>query len=148
MMSKENFKFKHTMRVRWKECDVQGIAYYGSYIDFMDVAQAEYFRDLGILTHQPDNREIFDLAAVKVTLEYKSPAKIDDLIDVFFKVEKIGNSSLDKRSEIYRSGTDELLCIGQSISVNFDSDLGTSRRVPDEIRDIIKKFESTRQVNN
>ena len=147
-MSKENFRFKHTMRVRWKECDVQGIAYYGSYIDFMDVAQAEYFRDLGILTHQPDNREIFDLAAVKVTLEYKSPAKIDDLIDVFFKVEKIGNSSLDKRSEIYRSGTDELLCIGQSISVNFDSDLGTSRRVPDEIRDIIKKFESTRQVNN
>ena len=147
-MSKENFKFKHTMRVRWKECDVQGIAYYGSYIDFMDVAQAEYFRDLGILTHQPDNREIFDLAAVKVTLEYKSPAKIDDLIDVFFKVEKIGNSSLDKKSEIYRSGTDELLCIGQSISVNFDSDLGTSRRVPDEIRDIIKKFESTRQVNN
>ena len=148
MMSKENFRFKHTMRVRWKECDVQGIAYYGSYIDFIDVAQAEYFRDLGILTHQPDNREIFDLAAVKVTLEYKSPAKIDDLIDVFFKVEKIGNSSLDKRSEIYRSGTDELLCIGQSISVNFDSDLGTSRRVPDEIRDIIKKFESTRQVNN
>jgi len=148
MMSKENFKFKHTMRVRWKECDVQGIAYYGSYIDFMDVAQAEYFRDLGILTHQPDNREIFDLAAVKVTLEYKSPAKIDDLIDVFFKVEKIGNSSLDKRSEIYRSGTDELLCIGQSISVNFDSDLGKSRRVPDEIRAIIKKFESTRQVNN
>ena len=147
-MSKENFKFKHTMRVRWKECDVQGIAYYGSYIDFMDVAQAEYFRDLGILTHQPDNRKIFDLAAVKVTLEYKSPAKIDDLIDVFFKVEKIGNSSLDKKSEIYRSGTDELLCIGQSISVNFDSDLGTSRRVPDEIRDIIKKFESTRQVNN
>jgi len=147
-MSKENFKFKHTMRVRWKECDVQGIAYYGSYIDFMDVAQAEYFRDLGILTHQPDNREIFDLAAVKVTLEYKSPAKIDELIDVFFKVEKIGNSSLDKKSEIYRSGTDELLCIGQSISVNFDSDLGTSRRVPDEIRDIIKKFESTRQVNN
>jgi len=148
MMSKENFKFKHTMRVRWKECDVQGIAYYGSYIDFMDVAQAEYFRDLGILTHQPDNREIFDLAAVKVTLEYKSPAKIDELIDVFFKVEKIGNSSLDKKSEIYRSGTDELLCIGQSISVNFDSDLGKSRRVPDEIRAIIKKFESTRQVNN
>ena len=147
-MSKENFRFKHTMRVRWKECDVQGIAYYGSYIDFIDVAQAEYFRDLGILTHQPDNREIFDLAAVKVILEYKSPAKIDDLIDVFFKVEKIGNSSLDKRSEIYRNGTDELLCVGQSISVNFDSDLGTSRRVPDKIRDIIKKFESTIEGNN
>jgi len=133
--------------VRWKECDVQGIAYYGSYIDFIDVAQAEYFRNLGILTHHPDKREIFDLAAVKVTLEYKSPAKIDELIDVFFKVEKIGNSSLDKRSEIYRNGTNELLCSGQSVSVNFDSALGTSRKVPSEIKDIIEKFESIGQEN-
>jgi len=147
IMGKENFRFKHTLRVRWKECDVQGIAYYGSYIDFIDVAQAEYFRNLGILTHHPDKREIFDLAAVKVTLEYKSPAKIDELIDVFFKVEKIGNSSLDKRSEIYRNGTNELLCSGQSVSVNFDSDLGTSRKVPSEIKDIIEKFESIGQEN-
>ena len=145
-MSKDNFEFKHTLRVRWKECDVQGIAYYGSYLDFIDVAQAEYFRNLGILTHNPDKRELFALAAVKVTLEYKSPAKIDELIDIFLKVEKIGNSSLHKRSEIYRNGTNQLLCSGQSISVNFDSGSGTSRNVPSEIRDIIERFESTGQV--
>ena len=97
------------MRVRWKECDVQGIAYYGSYLDFIDVAQAEYFRNLGILTHQLDSRETFDLAAVKVSLEYKSPAKIDDLIEVYIRVEKIGNSSISKISEIYRVDSDELL---------------------------------------
>ncbi|PZC41374.1 MAG: acyl-CoA thioester hydrolase [Chloroflexi bacterium] len=142
-MSKLDFKFKHTLRVRWKECDIQGIAYYGSYIDFIDVAQAEYFRNLGILTHQANDRKVFDLAAVKVTLEYKSPARIDELIDIFLKVEKIGRTSIDKRSEIYRSGTDELLCSGQSVSVNFDSELGKSRDVPAEIRAIIDKFEST-----
>ena len=142
-MSKLDFKFKHTLRVRWKECDIQGIAYYGSYIDFIDVAQAEYFRNLGILTHQANDRKVFDLAAVKVTLEYKSPARIDELIDIFLRVEKIGRTSIDKRSEIYRSATDELLCSGQSISVNFDSELGKSRDVPAEIRAIIDKFEST-----
>ena len=82
-----------------------------------------------------------------MTLEYKSPAKIDELIDVFLRVEKIGNSSLDKRSEIYRNGTNDLLCSGQSISVNFDSDSGKSRNVPSEIKDIIEKFELTGQVN-
>jgi acyl-CoA thioester hydrolase len=142
-LSKLDFKFKHTLRVRWKECDIQGIAYYGSYIDFIDVAQAEYFRNLGILTHQANDRKVFDLAAVKVTLEYKSPARIDELIDIFLRVEKIGRTSIDKRSEIYRSDTDELLCSGQSISVNFDSELGKSRDVPAEIRAIIDKFEST-----
>ena len=146
-MSTLDFKFKHTLRVRWKECDVQGIAYYGSYIDFIDVAQAEYFRNLGILTHQPNDRKVFDLAAVKVTLEYKSPAKIDELIDIFLRVEKIGRTSIDKRSEIYRSDTDELLCSVQSISVNFDSELEKSRVVPTEIKDIIQQFESTGHIN-
>jgi acyl-CoA thioester hydrolase len=145
-LSKLDFKFKHTLRVRWKECDIQGIAYYGSYIDFIDVAQAEYFRNLGILTHQANDRKVFDLAAVKVTLEYKSPARIDELIDIFLRVEKIGRTSIDKRSEIYRSDTDELLCSGQSISVNFDSELGKSRDVPAEIRAIIDKFESTDKI--
>ena len=146
-MSTLDFKFKHTLRVRWKECDIQGIAYYGSYIDFIDVAQAEYFRNLRILTHQANNRKVFDLAAVKVTLEYKSPAKIDELIDIFIRVEKIGRTSIDKRSEIYRSDTDELLCSVQSISVNFDSELEKSRVVPTEIKDIIQQFESTGHIN-
>ena len=146
-MSKLDFKFKHTLRVRWKECDIQGIAYYGSYIDFIDVAQAEYFRNLGILTHQPNDRKVFDLAAVRVTLEYKSPAKIDELIDIFLRVEKIGRTSIDKRSEIYRSDTDELLCSVQSISVNFDSELEKSRVVPTEIKDIIDQFESAGHIN-
>ena len=145
-MRKLDFRFKHTLRVRWRECDIQGIAYYGSYIDFIDVAQAEYFRNLGILTHQANGRKVFDLAAVKVTLEYKSPARMDELIDIFFRVEKIGRTSIDVRSEIYRSDTDELLCSGQTISVNFDSALGKSRDVPAEIRDIIDKFESTATV--
>ena len=145
-MSKLHFRFKHTLRVRWRECDIQGIAYYGSYIDFIDVAQAEYYRNLGILTHQANGRKNFDLAAVKVTLEYKSPARMDELIDIFLRVEKIGRTSIDKRSEIYRSDTDELLCSGQTISVNFDSELGKSREVPGEIRDIIDKFESTGTV--
>ena len=145
-MRKLDFRFKHTLRVRWRECDIQGIAYYGSYIDFIDVAQAEYFRNLGILTHQTNGRKVFDLAAVKVTLEYKSPARMDELIDIFFRVEKIGRTSIDVRSEIYRSDTDELLCSGQTISVNFDSALGKSRDVPAEIRDIIDKFESTATV--
>jgi len=145
-LRKLDFRFKHTLRVRWRECDIQGIAYYGSYIDFIDVAQAEYFRNLGILTHQANGRKNFDLAAVKVTLEYKSPARMDELIDIFFRVEKIGRTSIDVRSEIYRSDTDELLCSGQTISVNFDSALGKSRDVPAEIRDIIDKFESTGTV--
>ena len=140
-MAKSDYRFIHTLRVRWRECDVQGIAYYGSYIDFIDVAQAEYFRNLGILTHNTESRKLFDLAAVKVTLEYKSPAKIDDLIDVHIRVHKMGFTSIAKRWEIYRSGTNKLLATGETISVNYESVSGESRPLPDEIRRDIEAYE-------
>ena len=140
-MAKSDYRFIHTLRVRWRECDVQGIAYYGSYIDFIDVAQAEYFRNLEILTHNTESRKLFDLAAVKVTLEYKSPAKIDDLIDVHIRVHKMGFTSIAKRWEIYRSGTNKLLATGETISVNYESVSGESRPLPDEIRRDIEAYE-------
>jgi len=140
-LAKSDYRFIHTLRVRWRECDVQGIAYYGSYIDFIDVAQAEYFRNLEILTHNTESRKLFDLAAVKVTLEYKSPAKIDDLIDVHIRVHKMGFTSIAKRWEIYRSGTNKLLATGETISVNYESVSGESRPLPDEIRRDIEAYE-------
>ncbi|MEC9320614.1 MAG: thioesterase family protein [Chloroflexota bacterium] len=141
LLTKSDYRFIHTLRVRWRECDVQGIAYYGSYIDFIDVAQAEYFRNLEILTHNTESRKLFDLAAVKVTLEYKSPAKIDDLIDVHIRVHKMGFTSIAKRWEIYRSGTNKLLATGETISVNYESVSGESRPLPDEIRRDIEAYE-------
>ena len=142
-MPKSDFKFFHRMRVRWKECDVQGIVYYGSYLDFIDVAQAEYYRNLGILPYTEEYRKTFDLAAVKVTLEYKGSAKMDDLIDVYIAVRRIGRTSIVKQSEIYRSSTKDLLVTGETISVNFDSSVGQSRPIPTKIRNIIEKFEKT-----
>lgn len=140
-MVKSDYRFIHTLRVRWRECDVQGIAYYGSYLDFIDVAQTEYFRNLGILTHNTGARKLFDLAVVKVTLEYKSPARIDDLIDVHIRVQKMGSTSMVKRWEIYRAGTNKLLASGETISVNYESVSGEARPLPDKIRRDIETYE-------
>ena len=136
-----DYKFIHTLRVRWKECDVQGVAYYGSYLDFIDVAEAEYFRNLGIFIHDEVYRQDLDLAVVKVNIEYKSPAKLDDLIDIKVKVSNIGTSSLTKNTVIYRHGTNDLLATGETISVNFDSTSNTSRALPENVKKTIEHFE-------
>jgi len=46
-MAIEDFKFHTSLRVRWMECDAQGIVYNGSYMDYLEVGQAEYYRNLG-----------------------------------------------------------------------------------------------------
>ena len=145
-MPKDDFRFFCVERVRWSDCDAQGIVFNGAYFNYLEVAQAEYFRNLGFILYHPDGRRHFDTATVKATLEYLSPARVDDLIDIRWKVERIGNSSLTTRSEIYSRASGDLLLRAEIIYVDFDSDAGVSRRVPDDLRTLIETYENTGEV--
>ena len=145
-MPKDDFRFSCTERVRWSDCDAQGIVFNGSYFDYLEVAQAEYFRNLGFILYDPNGRRHFDTATVKATLEYISPARVDDLIDIHWKVQRIGNSSLTTRSEIHNRVSGDLLLRAEIIYVNFDSDAGVSRRVPDDLRTLIETYENTSRI--
>ena len=145
-MPKDEFRFSCVERVRWSDCDAQGIVFNGAYFDYLEVAQAEYFRNLGFILYDPDGRRHFDTATVKATLEYISPARVDDLIEIHWKVERIGNSSLTTRSEIHNRASGDPLLRAEIIYVNFDSDAGVSRPVPDDLRALIEAYENTGRV--
>ena len=145
-MPSHDFRFSCTERVRWSDCDAQGIVFNGAYFDYLEVAQAEYFRNLGFILYDPDGRRHFDTATVKATLEYIAPARVDDLIEIHWKVERIGNSSLTTRSEIHDRASGQLLLRAEIIYVDFDSDAGVSRRVPNDLRTLIETYENTGRV--
>ena len=85
-MAKSDFKFSTTIRVRWMEGDAQGIVFNGAYLDYLEIAQAEYFRNLGFSIYQIAKAGYFDSAVVKTTIEFKHPAKIDQLIDLYLSL--------------------------------------------------------------
>ena len=47
-VSRNDFSFFHSLRVRWSEVDPQGIVFNGSYLTYADVATTEYYRHLGV----------------------------------------------------------------------------------------------------
>ncbi len=145
-MGREDFRFSCRVRVRWSDCDVQGIALNGMYLSFIEVAQAAYFRNLGIRLYDPETRAHFDTATAKATLEYVSPARLDDVLEVCWKVSAIGNSSFTSLIEIYQAGTDRAILRAEIINVNFDAEVEASRRVPDDLRRLIETFESRGEV--
>jgi len=142
-MAKTDFKFSTRLRVRWSECDAQGIVYYGAYMDYLDVAQSEYFRKLGLRTHDPKVRQFFDTITVKATLEYRTPARLDELLDIHMRVAHIGTSSLATSYEIYGVDADALVLEAEVVAVNYDIEAGAKRRVPDGLRAAIEEFESS-----
>ena len=146
-MPKEDFRFSCELRVRWGECDAQGIVFNAQYMNFIEVAQAEYFRNLGIRLYDADSRRCFDLATVKATLEYMAPARVDDMLEIYIGVARIGNSSLTLKAEMYLADGAQPIHRAEAVYVNYDAELGKARAVPDDARRLIADFERSGDVN-
>lgn len=135
-----------TVRVRWMECDAQGIVYNGAYLGYLEIGQAEYYRNLGFAIYIIPQSGYFDFAVVKSTQEFKAPAKVDEIIELHVRVSKIGNTSLTLNLEIYPEGSDRLLTSIETIYVGYDAATESSRPVPDAIRQLVTRFEETGDV--
>ena len=145
-MPKSDFKFQTSLRVRWMECDAQSIVFNGAYMDYLEVGQAEYYRNLGFSIYKVAAQGYFDTAVVKVEIEYKAPARVDDMLDLHVRVSHIGNTSLILNIEIYPQDSQNLLTTIQSVYVGYHADSGKTRPVPDEMRGLINHFEETGEV--
>ena len=142
-MPKSDFKFSTPVRVRWMECDAQGIVFNGAYLGYLEIAQAEYFRNLGFSIYRIAQNGYFDSAVVKANLEFKAPARVDEVLELFARVARIGNTSITLLVEIYVAGSDKMLTNMEAVYVGFYAESGTTRRVPDAIRSLVKHFEAT-----
>ena len=145
-MAKSDFKFVTTVRVRWMECDAQGIVYNGAYLGYLEIGQAEYYRNLGFAIYIIPKSGYFDFAVVKSTQEFKAPAKVDEIIELHVRISKIGTTSLILNLEIYPEGSDRLLTSIETVYVGYDAATESSRPVPDAIRQLVTHFEETGEV--
>ena len=145
-MAKDDFKFHGSLRVRWMESDAQGIVYFGAYMNYLEVAWSEYFRNLGFSVYQVAQNGYFDTAVVKTVTEYKSPARLDDILELHTRITHIGKASLAVQVEIYRQGSDRLLTRVEAVYVGFVPGLESSGPVPDDIRELVDHFEATGEV--
>ena len=145
-MAKSDFRFKTPVRVRWMECDAQGIVYNGAYLGYLEIGQAEYYRNLGFAIYIIPQSGYFDFAVVKSTQEFKAPAKVDEIIELHVRVSNIGNTSLTLNLEIYPEGSDLLLTSIETIYVGYDAATESSRPVPDAIRQLVTHFEEKGEV--
>lgn len=145
-MSKAEFKFHTEFRVRWMECDAQGIVFNGAYLSYLELATAEYWRNLGIGIYHLPRSGFFDLAVVKTIIEFRSPALVDEMVEAYVRVSRIGNSSMDMLMELYRPEPVMLLTTIDAVYVGYDAMTGSSRRVPDEFRGLIDHFEERGEV--
>ncbi|MBX6395093.1 MAG: acyl-CoA thioesterase [Alicyclobacillaceae bacterium] len=139
---KEDFRFSYPIRVRYHEVDGQKVVFNAVYLTYMDIAITEYFRHLGI----PVGGEgaLFDFVLAKTTVEYKHPARYDDVLDVYVRVRYLGTKSFTVVFETYRRSDDRLICVVETVYVSADPHKGETSPIPEGVRRRIEDFESGR----
>jgi acyl-CoA thioester hydrolase len=121
----------HRIRVRYGECDPQGVVFNAHYFAYFDIALTELWRvALGGYTAMMD--EGVDLVVAEATARYKAPAHFDDELDLEVEVARVGTTSMVTSLRIRRDG--ELLVEGDMVHVFIDRAALTKMPIPERIR--------------
>ena len=137
---KPPYRYAAYQRVGFSDTDAQAVVYYGRYLPYFDAARTEYHRHLGAI----DLRGEFAMRASAV--EYHAPARFDDLLEVFVRVERIGTTSVTYEHAAYRltdGEPDVLMATAKQTIVLIELANRRPVPVPDSFRDRVTEFEAT-----
>lgn len=130
-------KHEFTVRVRYSETDQMGVVYHGNYAQYFEMGRVEWLRNLGISYKWMEDNGIM-LPVVSLSMNYKKPAKYDDLLTVRTIMKKLAGVKIEFDYEIYNEAQ-ELLTTGNSILVFIDMKTGRPTHVPDYVLELMKE---------
>ena len=139
-MQRSDFRCLHRLRVRWAEVDMQKVVFNAHYLAYLDIALMDYWRALAL--PYEDSMAVLggEMLVKKATIQYHASARLDDVLDVGLRCERIGSSSVRFAAGIFRGAT--LLASGELVYVFADLASQSARPVPPALRAMFEQFEA------
>lgn len=123
------------IRVYYEDTDAAGVVYHSNYLNFMERARTEYFRELGCsVAELAAEGAIFPV--VRMRIDFKSPAYHDDLLELTTQPVRIGGSSFELQQRIVRHSDGKLL-VDASVTLACVTPHLKARRIPAEVRKLL-----------
>lgn len=110
------------VRVRYAETDQMGVVYHGNYAQYFEMGRVEWLRNLGVSYKWMEDNGVM-LPVVNLSMNYKRPAKYDDLLTVKTILKSQTGVKIEFDYEIYNE-KNELLTTGYSMLVFVDMKFG------------------------
>lgn len=86
-------KFSWNARVYYEDTDAGGVVYHARYLAFYERARTEILRSFGIVQHNLLQEQIA-FVVVKMSIDYKRPAMLDDLLTIETEIKSLSKASL------------------------------------------------------
>lgn len=129
--------FRHSLRVRYSECDPQGVVFNGNYVMYLDVIITELWREaLGRYLDLVESGT--DMVVAEVNVRYLGPAAFDDVLDFEVRVTRLGETALSTRIDASTGGAP--VVEGRMRHVFIDVATKEKRPMPDHVREALQPY--------
>jgi acyl-CoA thioester hydrolase len=129
--------FKHHHRVTYAECTVGNHVYYSRYLEMLENARGEFFREAGCpLSQLQAGGTAFPVVGLEIS--YKGPARYDDVLTLEVWMSELRGIRLNVGFRILNSGGN-LLAEGETRHVCASTD-EKPQRLPKEVLERLQSF--------
>jgi acyl-CoA thioester hydrolase len=131
--------FRHRLRVRYAECDPQGIVFNANYVMYFDTVITELWRE----AYGSYNRMIesgTDMVVAEVTVRYHGSARFDDEIDFELTVSRLGTTGITSSLEANRAADGSAVVSGELRHVFVDPQTFEKKPIPDDLRAALEPY--------
>jgi acyl-CoA thioester hydrolase len=122
----------HRLRVRYAECDLQGVAFNAHYLNYFDTSMTELWR-AAYGGYQTMLDRGVDMVLAEARLRFLRPARFDDELELAVVVTYLGRTSFRTRHTAGRNG--ELIAECELRHVLVERRTGIKTPLPDWLRD-------------
>jgi acyl-CoA thioester hydrolase len=128
--------FRHRLRVRYNECDPQGVVFNANYLTYFDLTMTELWRELGGYQAMVDAG--VDMVVAEARIRYRAALRFDDEFEVLATIGRLGDTSMTTAIAIRRR--DETVAEGDLRHVFIESGGGDTAPIPEAIRSGLARY--------
>jgi acyl-CoA thioester hydrolase len=107
--------FRTTRLVEFSDTDMAGIVHFARFFAFMEAAEHELLRSLGLSVSMEWEGRHISFPRVSASCDFLSPARFEDELTILVTIENVGRSSITYGFKIFKE--DRAVAVGQITSV-------------------------------
>ena len=132
--------FRHRIRVRFNECDGQGVVFYANYLMYFDVAMTELWREAFGGGYAGMIASGTDAMVAEANIRYRASARFDDEVDLVARVTRLGTTSSMIALTAERVPDGSVLAECELRHVFIDPATLEKKEIPDDVRAGMERF--------
>jgi len=137
-----HYEYCSRQRVEFADTDMAGIAHFSNFFRYMERAEHEFLRSLGLSVHDTSGETLVSWPRVGATCEFRAPLSFEDEFEVHLLVREKRSKSVTYEFRFIKQGSSGIVAVGSITVVCVAIDRATGRMtaiaIPESIDRLIE----------